>query len=81
MTLATEMRTFAFKMPDLLRGETDLGILAFLYIVRAYVECFDLKTVLHIHTAQNKDDRFPLFETDGIWIVSKSLGDDFDSLG
>ncbi len=81
MTFATEACTLPFKMTGLLRSETDLSVLAFLYVIRFDAECVDLKAVRDIDAAQNKDDRFSLLESDRIWIVCKSLGDDFNSLG
>lgn len=81
MTFATEVCTLPFKMTGLLRSETDLGVLAFFYVIRFDVERVDLKAVRDIDAAQNKDDRFSLLESDRIWIVGKSLGDDFNSLG
>jgi hypothetical protein len=35
----------------------------------------------NIDAVQNKDDGFALFESDRIWLVGKSLGDDFNSPG
>jgi hypothetical protein len=65
----------------LLRDETNLGLLVLFYVIRFYVECLDLNAVRNIDAVQNKDDRFPLLESDGIWLVGKSLGDDFNSPG
>lgn len=81
MTFATEVCTLPFKMTGLLRSETDLGVLAFLYVIRFYAEGFNLKAVRNIYAVQNKDNRFSLLQSDRIWIVRKSLGDDFNSLG
>ena len=81
MAFATEARALALKMTSFLRGETNLGLLVLFYVIRFYVECFDLNAVRDINAVQNKDDRFAPLEGDRIGIVSKSLGDDLNSFG
>ena len=81
MALATEVRALALKMTGLLRDETNLGSLVLFYVIRFYMECPDLNAVRYIDAVENKDDRFPFLKSDHIWLVGKSLGDDFNSPG
>ena len=81
MAFATEACALAHKMTGLLRSEGELGRLAVSYVIRFYVECIDLEAVRNIDAVQYKDNGFPLLESDRIWIVGKSLGNDFNSLG
>jgi hypothetical protein len=81
MAFATKARAPAFKMTGLLRDETNLGLLVLFYVIRFYVECLDLNAMRNIDAVHNKDDRLPLLESDRIWLVGKSLGDDFNSPG
>ena len=81
MAFATEVRALALKMTGLLRDETNLGGFVLFYVTRFYVECLDFNAVRNIDAVQNEDDGFPLLESDRIWLVGKSLGDDFNTPG
>jgi hypothetical protein len=54
----------------------------------AYTSPLPVKSLNHAFTGaipidavQNNDDRFPLLGSDRIWLVGKSLGDDFNPPG
>jgi hypothetical protein len=64
MAFATEVRALALKMTGLLRTETNLCFLVLFYVVGFYVQCLDLNSVRNINAVQNKDDRFPVLESD-----------------
>jgi len=81
MAFAIEVRALALKMTGFLRDETNLRGFVLFYVTRFYVERLDLNAVRNIDAVQNKDDGFPLLESDRIWLVGKSLGDDFNTPG
>ena len=79
MAFATKVGALTLKMAGLLRSEANLGFLVLLYLIRFYVEGFDLNAVRNVDAVQSKDDRFSLLESDRIGIIGKFFGNDFNS--
>jgi len=81
MTLPAEMRAFADIVTGFFWRESDLGILAFLYVLRFEIQLDYLDTVRDIHAVHHQHNGFASFERDHIWFVGKSLRGDFNSPG
>ena len=81
MTLPAEMRAFADIVTRFFWRESDLGILAFLYILRFEIQLVYLDTVRDIDAVHHQHNGFASLESDHIRLVGESLRSDFNSPG
>ena len=81
MTLPAEVRAIADIVTRFFWSESDLGFLAFLYVIRFEIQRVHLDTVRDIDTVHHQHNGFALLESDRIWFVGKSLCNDFNSAG
>jgi hypothetical protein len=76
-----EVRTLTHIVTCFVWSKLNLGFLAFLYFVGLDIELLYLKTVRDIDAVHRQDDRLTFLQSDQVWVVRESLGDDFDSPG
>jgi hypothetical protein len=75
------MCAFADKVTGFFRSESDLGIFAFLYILRFEIQLVYLDTVSDIGAVHHQHDGLASLESDQIRLVGKSFRGDFNSPG
>jgi len=81
MTLPAKVRAFADIVTRFFWSESDLGFLAFLYVIRFEIQLVHLDTVRDIDTVHHQHNGFSFLESNHIWVVGKSLRNDFNSPG